>query len=231
MAQRERHELNRRAERAARGLFEHKVILVSLLVAIAAACGMALSAVSGSSSDGVEIERGDRGSASDSDHAADQKVSPSKGRDGSDEEAYVDVDGSVRTPGVYRLTTSQRIADAIEAAGGLAEDADVSSVNRASKVIDGQKIHIPREGEVPSGGAEGSVVAGDSVAASPTGLVNINSADAAELETLPGVGPSTAQAIIDDRTQNGPFASTDDLMRVSGIGEKKFAKLQGKICI
>jgi len=231
MAQRERHELNRKAERAARGLLEHKVILVSLLVAIAAACGMAFSAVTSPSDGGVEIERGDRGSSSGSDFASDQGASSSKNQDTADEEVYVDVDGAVRTPGVYCLTTSQRIADAIDAAGGLEDDADVSSVNRASKVTDGQKIHIPREGEISSGGAGGSAVAGDSAAVSTSGLVNINSADATELETLPGVGPSTAQAIIDDRTQNGPFASTDDLMRVSGIGEKKFAKLQGKICI
>lgn len=231
MAQRERHELNVKTERAARRLFEHKAILVVLLVAIAVACGMGFSAVSGSSSDGIEIERKD---SDGSKEAEDRKADPATSSDSSkhlDEEAYVDIDGAVQTPGVYRLTLSSRISDAIDAAGGLSPDADVSSVNRASKVVDGQKIHIPREGEASVPASDGTPALESPGSGSTSGLVNINSADLSELETLPGVGPSTAQAIVDERTQNGPFSSPDDLMRVSGIGEKKFEKLKGKICV
>lgn len=238
MAQRARHEMNIKAERAAGKLLDHKVVLVAILIAVAVACGMGFSAVSGSgASGGVEIERGGakdskKDAASESDGSSSRTSKRSNRVESSD--AFVDIDGAVSNPGVYRLTTEQRIADAIDAAGGLADDADVSTVNRASKVIDGQKIHIPRAGEavIPSDDG-GGVSSADSTssAGSVSSLVNINTANATELESLPGVGPSTAQSIIDDRTQNGPFASTDDLMRVSGIGEKKFEKLKGKICI
>lgn len=238
MAQRQRHEMNVRTERAAKKLFDHKVVLIAILVAIAAACGMGLSAVSGTGgSKGVEIERGASAGSTDLD-ASDSKSSADTSTKGNKsvkvDDAYVDIDGAVKYPGVYRLTSEKRISDAIEAAGGLADDADVSTVNRASKVIDGQKIHIPRTGELLTITSDGESASSESsgVGAAPSqGLVNLNTANASELESLPGVGPSTAQAIIDDRTQNGPFASTDDLMRVSGIGEKKYEKLKGKICI
>ena len=231
MAQRERHEMNIKTERAARKLFEHKAILVALLVAIAVACGMGFSAVSGSASGGVEIERNDSKGSAGSEDGKECASNSTAGSDDEDAEAFVDIDGAVQTPGVYRLTTSSRISDAIDAAGGLSPDADVSSVNRASKVVDGQKIHIPREGEVSVSAGDGVSVPDSSGSGTISGLVNINSADLTELESLPGVGPSTAQSIIDERTQNGPFSSPDDLMRVSGIGEKKFEKLKGKICV
>lgn len=241
MAQRTRHEMNVKAERAAAKLFDHKAVLIVILVAIAAACGMGLSAVSSGGLDGgVEIERGGTdggGEAADAQSGSSSSKSTQRAGDKESakvEAAYVDIDGAVVTPGVYRLTTAQRISDAIDAAGGLADDADISSVNRASKIIDGQKIHIPRAGETVIAPEVSDAASGGSAGTASTssnGLVNINTAGSAELESLPGVGPSTAQSIIDDRTQNGPFASTDDLMRVSGIGEKKFEKLKGKICI
>ena len=119
-------------------------------------------------------------------------------------------------------------------AGGLAPEADVTGLNRASKVVDGQKIHVPTVGEQQASIAEAGVDGGTS--ASPgvsgaTGLVNINTANAAELQTLSGIGPSMAQSIIDERTKNGAFASVDDLMRVSGIGEKKLAKIKDCVCV
>lgn len=238
MAQRTRHEMNVKAERAAGRLLDHKVALIALLIAIAVACGMGFSAVSGAdASSGVEIERGkskDSKGATDTDSGDSSSDSLQLAKRADASEAYIDIDGAVLNPGVYRLTTEQRISDAIDAAGGLADDADVSSINRASKITDGQKIHIPRAGELLTAiTADGnaSTAGSGSTSGGASALVNINIADATELETLPGVGPSTAQSIIDDRTQNGPFANTDDLMRVSGIGEKKFEKLKGKICI
>lgn len=154
----------------------------------------------------------------------------------------VHVDGAVASPGVYALTLADpRVNDAVAAAGGLVPEADTASVNLAAAVQDGDKVYVPREGEnsagagaVSSGGSSGSeggtAVTGASGSASSS-LVNINKASAEELDALPGVGPSTAQAIVDDRTQNGPFASIEDLMRVSGIGEKKFERLKGRICV
>ena len=151
----------------------------------------------------------------------------------------VHVDGAVQEPGVYELGgASPRVNDAVAAAGGLVSDADTTSLNLAASVADGDKVHVPRVGEEVSLGEGGSGAAsatgsgtgaGASSGSGASGPVNINSATVEELDALPGVGPSTAQAIVDDRTQNGPFASIEDLMRVSGIGEKKFEKLKGHI--
>lgn len=138
------------------------------------------------------------------------------------------------SPGVYRLKDGARVAQAIDAAGGLAPEADVTGLNRASKVVDGQKIHVPTVGEQQASIAEAGVDDGASASSGvsdATGLVNINTASAAELQTLSGIGPSMAQSIIDERTKNGAFASVDDLMRVSGIGEKKLAKIKDSICV
>lgn len=145
----------------------------------------------------------------------------------------VHVDGAVASPGVYELAiASPRVRDAVDAAGGLAQGADTSSMNLALPLGDGQKVHVPFEGE--AAGAEADTNGGDaagSVSSSMPSLVNINSAKAEELDSLPGVGPSTAAAIVEDRDANGPFSSVEDLMRVSGIGEKKFAKLRDHICV
>lgn len=146
----------------------------------------------------------------------------------------VHVDGAVASPGVYELAiASPRVRDAVDAAGGLAQGADTSSMNLALPLGDGQKVHVPFEGE--AAGAEADSSGGDavvgSVSSSMPSLVNINSATAEELDSLPGVGPSTAAAIVEDRDANGPFPSVEDLMRVSGIGEKKFAKLRDYICV
>ena len=145
-------------------------------------------------------------------------------------QVYVYVTGAVANPGVYSLDEGLRVCDAVEAAGGLAEDADASTVNLARVLSDGEHIDLPTKAEVeaalvqgPAGGASGTAAA--------TSLVNINTADASALETLSGVGSATAQAIISDREQNGPFSSIEDLMRVDGIGEKKFAKLKDSICV
>lgn len=160
----------------------------------------------------------------------------------------VHVDGAVASPGVYELAGDDpRVGDAVKAAGGLTGEADTSTINLAAKVTDGSKVHVPVAGEavVAPSGATGQTAAdasatgsqagtssdGGSGDSSPGGLVNINTATADELDSLPGIGPSTAQAIVEDRQRNGPFSSPEDLMRVSGIGEKKFAKLRGSICV
>jgi competence protein ComEA len=149
----------------------------------------------------------------------------------------IHVVGAVQQPGVYHLVVGARGDDALRAAGGPTRDADVRRVNLAAPLMDGQQFVVPRVGErltttVPS---LGSVVGGQS--AGDTGikpgvnlgaplLVDLNQATVAELDQLPGVGPSTARAIIDHRTRNGPFASVDDLLAVRGIGHAKLAELK-----
>lgn len=141
----------------------------------------------------------------------------------------VHVDGAVAHPGVYTLTGDiVRVRDAVDAAGGLLEDANTDGINLASPLVDGSKVHIPQAAE-PSEGTDAQ--AGEPSSSSLATLVNINTADEAALDTLPGVGASTASAIVKDREQSGPFTSVEDIMRVSGIGEKKFEKIRDLICV
>lgn len=143
---------------------------------------------------------------------------------------FVHIDGAVVAPGVYEMTGSlPRVNDAVMAAGGLAGDADTSALNLAAVLSDGEKIYVPRQGEVVAGQASSGAASGSDVGASSSGVTNINTATAEELDSLPGIGPSTAAAIVEDRERNGPFASPEDLMRVSGIGEGKFSKLKDQI--
>lgn len=234
MAQREQHERVKRMDRWAGKLLGHKAVVVAILVVIAAASGLAMASFGGHSSS-VSFERSDEASVSDVHGAGDASSDDeSSAKSSSAAEVYVDVDGAVVRPGVYRLKDGARVSQAIDAAGGLTAEVDVTGLNRASKVADGQKIYVPKVGEQQTvsadGGADGGAVLA-SGANDVAGLVNINTASAAELQTLSGIGPSMAQSIIDERTKNGAFASVDDLMRVSGIGEKKLAKIKDCICV
>ncbi len=236
MAQRKQHERVKRMDRLAGKLLGHKAVFMVMLVVIAMASGLAMASFGGESG-GVSFERND-GSGTSVEREAEDTLSDdaagSSKKSSSAAEVYVDVDGAVVSPGVYRLKEGARVSQAIDAAGGLSAEADVTGLNRASKVADGQKIYVPKVGEqqaVTAGcGADGVAVV-TSGANDAAGLVNINTASAAELQTLSGIGPSMAQSIIDERTKNGPFASVDDLMRVSGIGEKKLAKIKDCICV
>mgnify|MGYP002437437448 FL=1 len=237
MAQREQHERVKKMDRWAGKLLGHKAVVVAILVVIAMASGLAMASFGGESG-GVSFERaGGSGSSAEPGSGVDSHDRDSDGsshKASAELEVYVDVDGAVVSPGVYRLKDGARVAQAIDAAGGLTAEADVTGLNRASKVADGQKIYVPKVGEQQAaaavGGAESSAATTPG-AGSSSGLVNINTASAAELQTLSGIGPSMAQSIIDERTKNGAFASVDDLMRVSGIGEKKLAKIKDCICV
>lgn len=132
----------------------------------------------------------------------------------------VHVAGAVVTPGVHRLPPGSRVIDAVEASGGLAPDADPAAVNLAAEVVDGAQVYVPRVGEAaPPPPAAAGAEAG-------SGPVDLNAADTALLETLPGIGPATAAAIVDHRERHGPFASVEDLLEVRGIGEAKLAALR-----
>ena len=140
---------------------------------------------------------------------------------------FVDVSGCVKHPGVYEVTSTSRVFEVIEKAGGVTKDADTSSINQAEPVTDGQKINVPDK-------KSGSPVQGSSAAAeqqSPDGKVNINTADSEELQKIPGVGPVTAENIISYRESNGSFKSIDDIKNVSGIGEKTFEKMKSTIVL
>jgi competence protein ComEA len=148
----------------------------------------------------------------------------------------VHVAGAVSLPGVYELSSAMRVADAVDAAGGPLADGDLDGLNLAAPVADGQRIYVPRIGEVdpvsvPSGGASSAGATGDAALDAAAAPIDLNRASAADLETLPGVGPATATAIVEDRDRNGPFASVDDLDRVPGIGPAKLAALRDQVTV
>lgn len=144
-------------------------------------------------------------------------------RSGTTQEICVYVCGAVESPGVVFLPDGSRAADALEAAGGFAPEAAVEAVNLAARVSDGEKLFFPdrEEYEAQAGAAE----------AAASGLVNINTADAAQLCTLPGIGASRAADIIAYREANGDFGVCEDIMRVPGIKESVYNKLSGKIAV
>lgn len=142
----------------------------------------------------------------------------------------VHVAGAVKSPGVYRLTAGSRVIDAVEAAGGVAADSNSDAVNLAAALTDGERVYVPRVGEVAPVVASGSA-GGAGAGTTPSGPVNLNSATADDLDTLPGVGPATAAAILTYRDQHGPFASVDDLGEVRGIGPAKLDALRGLVTI
>jgi competence protein ComEA len=131
----------------------------------------------------------------------------------------VDVAGAVRRPGLYHLAAGTRIADAVAAAGGATGKADVTLVNLAAPLADGEQVLVPARGG--AGEASG--------APSPTAPLDLNTASADQLDALPGVGPATAQKIIDYRQAHGPFRSIDELEGVPGIGPSKLAQLKGLV--
>ena len=149
------------------------------------------------------------------------------------EEIMVDVKGAVHSPGVYLFTTENRIVDAIERAGGYTQEAETTAVNHAQKLQDEMVIYIPKIGEEVEQAVSGQVVSAPATAAteSTAAQVDLNSADEAALTTLPGIGPSKAQAIIAYREENGSYKTIDDLKNITGIGDKTFEKLKEFIVV
>ena len=139
--------------------------------------------------------------------------------------------GAVQAPGVYLFRGEARVLDLVEAAGGLAADADYERVNLADTVFDGQWVYIPWVGqaEIPIP-LNGSGFAGEGAAAR-SGPLNLNTATAQQLESLPGVGPATAAAIIEHRQRIGGFASVDGLLAVSGIGPAKLSVIRDLVAV
>lgn len=157
--------------------------------------------------------------------------------------AYVHVIGAVREPGVVQVPAGSRVSDVVETAGGLTGDADLSGINLARVVVDGERIWVPVEGEelpaevvestpepVPGAVSEATTANGTGEVEAAT-QIDLNSADSAALQTLPGVGPVTAESILTWRTEHGRFNTIDELLEVSGIGPKTLDKLRPRVII
>ncbi len=142
---------------------------------------------------------------------------------------FAHVEGAVAEPGLYRLAAGSRVVDAVAAAGGLTEQADRDALNLARPVKDGEQLHVPVLGENPPP-VSGSQPQHGGAASGPA-LVNLNTADIAELETLPRIGPAIAGQIVAWREANGSFTSVEDLLAVPGIGEKLLASLRDLVTV
>lgn len=134
---------------------------------------------------------------------------------------YVHVSGAVERPGLYRLDGGARVVDVVSAAGGFTDAADRTAINLARALVDGEQVQVPVVGETPTTGAP----------ADGGGRVNLNTADAAALDSLPRVGPAIAERIIAWREENGRFTSVEDLLSVPGIGEKMLAGLRDLVTV
>jgi competence protein ComEA len=136
---------------------------------------------------------------------------------------YVHIVGEVNAPGIYQLDSGSHVVDVIFAAGGLSKAADQASVNLAREVTDGEQVVVLKIGASP-------VIAGGATA-SGSNLISLNRATATELEELPGVGPALAGRMVDWRTANGGFKKKDDLLNISGIGDKLFAAIKNEVTL
>ncbi len=220
------HRMNRLAKRFG-GLQKTRVIIAGIALALVVGIFGTFVACGGiSTSQDLVIER----SGDEQEAPKNESETPP---DQPEVRIVVHVDGAVEHPGVYELVgTVLRMRDAVDAAGGLLEDAETSTLNLASQISDGTKIHVPAQGELQDTGRAGAAnAAAEPYAPSSSGLVNINTASASELQGLSGIGEATANAIIRERERGGLFASAEDIMRVTGIGEKKFQKIKDSICV
>jgi competence protein ComEA len=137
-------------------------------------------------------------------------------------ELVVAVSGQVHRPGLVRLPVGSRVADALQAAGGVLPGVDLSSLNLARKLTDGELIAVGVPGVSGAAGAD---------TGAPAGKVNLNTATLAQLDTLPGVGPVLGQRIIDFRTKHGGFRSVNDLRQVDGVGDETFGRLKDLVVV
>src|SRR4051794_13022891 len=146
---------------------------------------------------------------------------PGTGAAGPSARVVVDVVGEVRRPGLYRLADGSRIADAVARAGGATRKAELAQVNLAAPLADGEQVLVPARGS-----AAATPAAGGGDAAAPSAPIQLSTATLEQLDSLPGVGPATAQKILDYRTKHGAFSSVDELDAVPGIGPKRLEQLR-----
>ncbi|MDF2038691.1 helix-hairpin-helix domain-containing protein [Cytobacillus oceanisediminis] len=166
-----------------------------------------------------ENEDGDKEIETEGDGPAGQMPQPMK----------ADIKGAVQKPGVYEAAEGDRVIDLLEKAGGLTEKADGTKINFALNITDEMVIYVPEKGEVLEEATAGGNF--EARGQQDNGKINLNQADESELQTLPGIGPSKAAAIIEHRETNGSFKDIADLKLISGIGEKTFEKLKEHISV
>lgn len=161
-------------------------------------------------------------------------------KDDKNKEIIVHITGAVKKNGIVKLKDGARIYDAIEMAGGSTDDADLSKINLAYVLEDGQKVYIPKIGEINQENAEEEYITFEygnnkniiqDYNKGGNEKVNINTANQTELETLPGIGTATAEKIIDYRNKNGKFSSVEDIQNVKGIGNAKYENIKESICV
>jgi len=215
-------------------------------VEVAANRGSAGPGVSGAATSGPAGPAGDaggttgaQGSSGSTAAGEDPAGDGATGQDAAGAPAiFVHVLGAVAHPGLFEVHDGARVVDAVAAAGGLLATADQAGVNLARLVSDGEQLYVPAQGEVVAGappvapgGAGASGGSGGSGSGAAAVKVNLNTATLAELDTLPRIGPTMAQRILDYRDAQGRFGSIDDLRNVTGIGDKTFAALQDLITV
>ncbi len=171
--------------------------------------GIGLIQIFGSSATQIKFEKG-------------QDVSFDGAQDKEGLKIKVDVEGEVIKPGVYELSSAARVQDALVAAGGLTRDANRNAINLAAKIADGQKIYVPAVGEAMLGGG---FIAGSTTASNS--IISVNSASQSELESLPGIGPVTAQKIIDGR----PYGSIQELLERKIVGKATYEKIKDQVAL
>lgn len=210
-------------------------VIVVVLLALAATVVIALVRGLGASGEVVPLGEGGGGGGSQvlRDVAGGAEGEPSGMASG---EIYVHVFGAIHAPGLYRLGVDARVVDAIAAGGGFRDDAEPGAVNLARLLNDGEQLYVPTVAEAEAAAQHGAGGGADGGAAGPgarsaDGRINLNAASAADFETLPRVGPAMAQRIVAWRDANGRFTSVDDLLAVSGIGEKTLESLRPLVFI
>jgi len=172
----------------------------------------------------AEAEGGSRGGIEAAGEASAEGRGGSIEFDSGGEDVVVHVAGAVRDPGVYRLPEGSRVTDAVDRAGGANGDAGLDTVNLAAELADGQQVVLPvKAGAVAAGGAAGAAAGGAS------GPISLGSATLEQLDTIEGIGPVTAQNIIDFRTENGGISSVEDLDQISGIGPTTMEALRSAV--
>ncbi|MBR2546915.1 MAG: helix-hairpin-helix domain-containing protein [Eubacterium sp.] len=141
---------------------------------------------------------------------------------------YVDISGCVKKPGVYEMEPGSRIFEVIDEAGGFTRHADTALINQAEEISDGMKINVPDKRDKGKAKSSGHASASSDTSES---LININKADSETLQRIPGIGPVTAEKIIQYREENGPFGSVEDITNISGIGDKTLEKMRPSITV
>lgn len=163
-----------------------------------------------------------------------QKAKSMESEDIDVDKIIIHITGEVKEEGIIKIESGGRISDAIEAAGGLTENADIKRINLAYELEDGQKIYIPNKKDKNvenyiDDGVDSIILEDSDTSQNKTGLININKASAEELQSLAGIGESTALSIIAYREENGKFKRVEDIKNVSGIGDSKYEKIKNSI--